>query len=594
MLVVQNETLVSSDQDVLLKDFLHAQTPFVFEDYKCENDQDLSFIKGFIRNRILIPKRQRIQDFQCVGQQDEYYVYERNMTQKIGFEFFWDGYLSYDERPLIYHLVSLITGGLYETNIGNCDMIYHSHFGNNFNNFLPNKKYIFFSGEKYSFPSHLYHLSISYKPDSSKTVCYPFFFTVLHTYQPRYDLVLRENKSKEIPQEFCAFIVSNPNCPVRNMFFQFLSQKYKPVKSYGRFMNNVGYVLDFPYNDERQLELLSKHKFVICFENTKLDENYVTEKILIAKAAGCVPIYWGSKKCLDMFHNNSFLYLEEESNEGLMKLLNKIILIDNVPELYLKIRNTPLVREEAQMQFIKSNLKSKMHHVLYPSHPYLVDCPKFFYINLERSTDRKQHMHQLFKTYGIHDYQRVEAIDGNTIQHTDPRLSRYEEATTMSHLKAIEEFYKSDLESAIICEDDISLEWIDLWKKSLNQIINNAPKDCEILQLAYTLYPHNFQHIKQDYNPFLLVTYNGAMAYYITRAAAEKILSGHTCDNPRLLEYQVVRPVSDVLVFDLAKTYTYKYCLFTHPDDNKSTIHDDHLIIHINSKICARKIYDIL
>jgi GR25 family glycosyltransferase involved in LPS biosynthesis len=334
---------------------------------------------------------------------------------------------------------------------------------------------------------------------------------------------------------------------------------------------------------------------VICFENTKIDDYYVTEKILIAKAAGSIPIYWGSKKVMDLFQSNSFLYLQEENIQAFENLLNKIRLIDQSDELYLKIRNTPLLKEDTKINFEKSILKSKMNQILFPvAHPYLQNSPKFYYINLERSKDRKLNMEKLFRKFGITSYERVEAIDGNKIVPKEPRLNIYEEATTLSHLKAIQSFYESGLESAIICEDDLSFEWIELWKTPLQKIINDAPNDCEILQLAYTLYPHNFHYIKQDYNPFLLLTFNGAMAYYITRKVAEKILSQHTYQNPGLGNYKKIRPVSDVLIFDLAKTYTYKYCLFTHPDNNQSTIHDDHLIIHFYSKINARKVFDIL
>jgi GR25 family glycosyltransferase involved in LPS biosynthesis len=576
--------------------FFQSNIPFSFDVYICNDIKNINIIQSFVQSKIYSKTQLNFEHFQFRTMKENYYVYERILQKRVGFEYFWGGYLSIDERGFVFHLLSLIPDSLYETDLEKCDIIYHSHFGNKFQKFIPNKKYIFFSGEKYPFPSEKYNLSLSFKPDSNNSVCYPFFFTVLHTYQPRYDSIFYSNNSNEIPIEFCAFVVSNSNCQIRNTFFQYLSQNYKQVKSYGKCLNNVGRILDFPYNDPKQMELLSKHKFVICFENTKLDEYYITEKILIAKAAGCVPIYWGSKKCLELFNPNSFLYLEDETLESFKKLLNKIILLDEYPDLYLKIRNTPLINDTIKRKFDKSNLQKKINKILFPvkSHPFLENCPSFFYINMDRSKDRKKRMENLFHEYGITNYNRVEAVDGNAIDHLEPRLSKYEEATTLSHLKAVQDFYESGLDSAIICEDDLSLEWIDLWKKSLNEIIQQAPIDFEILQLAYTLYPHNFHHIKQDYNPFLLVTFNGAMAYYITRKGAEKILKEHTYQNPRLNKYTKIRPVSDVLIFDLAKTYTYKYCLFTYPDDNRSTIHQEHLIIHINSKICARKIFDIL
>jgi GR25 family glycosyltransferase involved in LPS biosynthesis len=597
MFIIQNESLRTSHEEINLNQFLNSQLPFLFDSYKCSNSEYLEFIKCFVRNNIYIKEKWLSSDFKFINKEGDYFIYERNKIVKVGFEYFWNEYLTVPERPFVYHLLSLIDGSLYENNIQNCDVIYHSHFMNNpFQNYLPQKKYIFFSGEKYKFPIEKYHLSLSSIPDSNHSVCYPFFFTVHHTYKDRYHFISEENTSTNIPEDFCAFIISNPNCQIRNLFFEYLDKNYKHVKSYGKVLNNVGYTLNFPYNDEKQLELLGKHKFVICFENTKTDDYYITEKLLLAKASGCIPIYWGTRKCLEIFDANSFLYLQNETIEGFKALMNKIILIDKSKELFLKIRNTPLLKSEFRYKFQKSFMKEKINHILFQSnqHPYLQSCPKIFYINMNRSQDRNQRMIKLFHEHGITNYERVEAVDGDKIPHLEQRLTVHEEATTMSHLKAVEQFYDSGLESAIICEDDISLEWIHLWKKPLHQIINEMPKDGEILQLGYTLYPHNFHHIKQDYNPFILVTFNGAMAYYITRIGAEKILLHHTWKNPRLYNYHKIRPVSDVVIFDLAKTYTYKYCLITYPDDNKSTIHDYHLSIHINSKICARKVFDIL
>lgn len=523
-------------------------------------------------------------------------VYSRKNTVKVGFEYFWKGYLDSEERPFVLHLLSLIQDSLYEKNLDDCDLIFHSHFGNHFQNFRPGKKYVFFSGEKYTFPSEKYDLCISFLPDAPNSVCYPFFATVMHTYEPRYDMILTQQNYNDIPKEFCAFVVGNPNCEIRNSFFTFVCKNYKKVVSYGKVMNNVGFQLNFPYNDKRQLELLGRHKFVICFENTKTDNYYVTEKIMIAKAAGCVPIYWGSKKCLEIFNKNSFLYLEDETPQEFERLLSKIRILDSNDKLYLYMRNLPLLSSASIEKFSKTNLRNQMNKILFtrPVHPYLKNLPRCYYINLQRSIERNNHMIRLFQQYGITNYQRIDAIDGQKIVHTEPRLLVSEEACTLSHLKAIETFYKSGLEDAIIFEDDISMEFINRWKTPLEQIIKQAPKDCEILQLAYTLYPHNFCHIKQDYNPFLLVTFNGAMAYYIKRKGAEKILENHNCSNPRLNEYLKIRPVSDVIIYDYAKTYTYKYCLFTYPDDNQSTIHNFHLGIHINSKACAVKVYDTM
>jgi hypothetical protein len=352
----------------ILNKIFKSKTPFLIDEIIIDSVNECRSIQPFIKNKIYSKEEIQLESFekQNFKDKDGFYVYQRIKSVKVGFEFFWNGYLDLNERPLIFHLLSLIPYAVYETDINLSEIIYHSYFnGNRFLKYLPHKKYIFFSGEKYPFPCEKYNLSLSFKSDSENNICYPFFFSVLHSYQPRYDNIFLNSHSKHIPQDFCAFIVSNPSCSIRNKFFQYLSTNYKNVKSYGKYMNNVGYVLDFPYNDERQIELLKKHKFVICFENTKLDEYYITEKILIAKSAGTIPIYWGSNKCLELFNHNSFLYLEDETEESLKKILNKIILLDNNPELYLKVRNEPLIKEEIKPIFDKKNLESKIHKILF-------------------------------------------------------------------------------------------------------------------------------------------------------------------------------------------------------------------------------------
>jgi GR25 family glycosyltransferase involved in LPS biosynthesis len=97
-------------------------------------------------------------------------------------------------------------------------------------------------------------------------------------------------------KKFCAFIVTNPTNNVRNEHFQWLSQ-YKEVDSAGRLFNNVGDVL-FVENggggggELIKHEFLKQYKFCFAYENSRR-EGYVTEKMLAAKAAGCVPLYWG-------------------------------------------------------------------------------------------------------------------------------------------------------------------------------------------------------------------------------------------------------------------------------------------------------------
>jgi hypothetical protein len=113
-------------------------------------------------------------------------------------------------------------------------------------------------------------------------------------------------------------------------------------------LNNTGRVRDdFDWGSDQHVEFLGQHKFVICFENSRDDNNYyITEKILNAKLSGAIPIYWGTNKCLELFENDSFLYLNDTNDKGFKKLLDEIIELDNNDEKYIEIRNKKMIDPE--------------------------------------------------------------------------------------------------------------------------------------------------------------------------------------------------------------------------------------------------------
>ena len=112
---------------------------------------------------------------------------------------------------------------------------------------------------------------------------------------------------------FCSFVVSNPRNPVRNTAFQWLSE-YKQVDSAGRLYTNVdpipspaagggGGELD-------KVAFYRNYKFALVYENSSFP-GYTTEKFLHAKAAGCVPIYWGDPNVQHDFDMNGAIDARE-------------------------------------------------------------------------------------------------------------------------------------------------------------------------------------------------------------------------------------------------------------------------------------------
>lgn len=89
-----------------------------------------------------------------------------------------------------------------------------------------------------------------------------------------------------------------------------------------------------------------------------------------------------------------------------------------------------------------------------------------YYINLERSKERRDALVDSFKEYGIKNYIRVNAVDARNIK-DDSRVKylnchgKFSEVgmghygAVLSYFKAYNEFLKSPYEYAMICDDDM-------------------------------------------------------------------------------------------------------------------------------------------
>ncbi len=222
-----------------------------------------------------------------------------------------------------------------------------------------------------------------------------------------------------------------------------------------------------------------------------------------------------------------------------------------------------------------------------------------YYINLDRSTNRKTHMEEQLKLYNL-NAKRVSAIDGKkiltsrgniklndniTIPYVNNyKLSNNELGCTLSHLKAIYNSYMNGDNISLIIEDDVSFVLMPFWFENLDSIIKSAPLDWKIINL-YTY--NNNKHS----NIFLKCTLKqpcyGAVAYIINREGMKNVIYDILKYNKILLDGSIVKidgGTSDILIYHRAKnSYVYnKFPLFiTHNTNIQSTIHDDHTKGHI-------------
>ena len=142
-------------------------------------------------------------------------------------------------------------------------------------------------------------------------------------------------------KKFCSFVVTNPRNEMRNNSFHWLNS-YKPVDSAGRLFNNVGDViyagLGGGGGELKKHEFLKDYRFCLTYEN-EMCEGYTTEKILHAKAAGCVPIYWGDPLVDRDFAKGGFINANGvRTREDLIDLVKSV---EEDPERWRKMASVP-------------------------------------------------------------------------------------------------------------------------------------------------------------------------------------------------------------------------------------------------------------
>lgn len=229
----------------------------------------------------------------------------------------------------------------------------------------------------------------------------------------------------------------------------------------------------------------------------------------------------------------------------------------------------------------------------------LTGVDAIYWISLDRCQARRNKMENMLNNRIFADIPktRISAIDGSMpdivsqyIQNPKQSLLGQEYACTASHLTAISQFdkdYGKDLDRdpiALILEDDATFEfhkYHELFETSITQITAGAPNDWEIIQLCYFVPQDRFPVQEYTVDP-TKYQYFSTLSYIIRLGAVKKIIN--VDDRGRF----ILRPNYDHRVdhylYQILKTYTYKYPLFIYSDDNDSQIHSGHLSYHVESK----------
>jgi len=267
---------------------------------------------------------------------------------------FWGGFVEKKDPVNVDFFLSLLSNVFNEECIvgseEDSDILLESVFSSN--TMLKYKiwKYTFlFSGEStqrvHNFCSKerldtlsMYSCVLSGERNSKNVVNVPLFIPYIYC-NNFIDRLENFEKRTTVPEKDICVIVSNSGAEDRNKFFNELDKKCK-VDYAGNYKNNVPRI-SADYNTKEFVEFVSKYKFIISMDNSK-DDTYITEKITHGFLSGNIPVYWGSDYVCDYFNKDRFINVENTSNEQIEKAINKIQILLNNPEEYIKMVNNSI------------------------------------------------------------------------------------------------------------------------------------------------------------------------------------------------------------------------------------------------------------
>lgn len=182
----------------------------------------------------------------------------------------------------------------------------------------PSAVRLFVTGENVAPPLDDFEFAVTFYRDvnSSRHLRWPWFIPHMRANDLGLDSLIQlqqaDYKSRR-RDKFCAFIASNGYSEQRVEFVRRLLE-YKHVDCPGAVLNNMTSEVLGQIGGLRgargKISFLKDYKFAVCFENdsTQQAEGYVTEKLVDAMLAGCIPLYWGDRRVGEDFNAKSFVH----------------------------------------------------------------------------------------------------------------------------------------------------------------------------------------------------------------------------------------------------------------------------------------------
>lgn len=280
---------------------------------------------------------------------------------KVSFVDFWGGFDP--KNNFLTHVLKEIYDGFQVTTPNDCDYLIYSLFGEeNKQNF--NCKKVFFTGENVrpNFENCDYSFTFDYDDYKNRNVRIPLWYFYIDWFSvgtytnpewliPVNYLYETNPFSSNEKSKFCSTVFSSPY-DTRFQIVEHL-KNYKIVDCYGKIhekqiphANNCG-------GEMEKMRVISNYKFSICFENSVFP-GYFTEKLIHAKVAGNIPIYYSDSSFENDFNSGCCLNLI--NYVSIDSLIEDIKKIDSNYKLYETILKEPLFKTKQTLDPLKNSI----------------------------------------------------------------------------------------------------------------------------------------------------------------------------------------------------------------------------------------------
>ena len=383
-------------------------------------------------------------------------------------------------------------------------------------------------------------------------------------------------------KKFCGFVVSNPTCQFRNEAFHIVND-YKQVTSGGALFNNIGGQLSLKYpgggcGDISKHHFFAEHKFTLSFENSQAT-GYVTEKLLHAKMAGCIPLYWGDNTT--DFVPNSFVNLSNIQNPSM--IVDIIKKLEANPDMCEIMAQTPLLNEEKKQAALTliSNMCKELFKIanIKTQTESLTGIDKTYVINLDTRPDRWD---KLMTAEPYLSVTREHAVNGRQLKMTKEIYDMFDKnqfqwkksviGCNLSHISVWSKIAKSTGSYYLVLEDDVRFTkgWHTTWKNYVKHI----PKDADLLYLGGVLPPNKVAL------PLASESYNEYWSYikpntFFTTVATPVF---HFCAYSYILTPKGAQKLMDHLYNSESKSFTVSDHLLGHPSVGLKKYHTSPLL----------------